>query len=53
MINAFLKQLQYFYQFIGNYLIYDRGYEPDKLVLHVGIIKPIFKNKGDPTQPEN
>lgn len=32
-------------------LIYDRGYVPDEWL--IGIIKPIFKNKGDPTQPEN
>lgn len=32
-------------------LIFDRGYVPDEWV--IGIIKPIFKNKGDPTQPEN
>ena len=31
--------------------IFDTGVIPDECL--IGIVKPFFKNKGDPTQPEN
>ena len=32
-------------------IIYDTGIVPDEWL--IGIVKPVYKNKGDPTQPEN
>ena len=32
-------------------MIFDSGFVPDQWLL--GVVKPIYKNKGDPTSPEN
>ena len=32
-------------------LIFDSGFVPEEWL--IGVVKPIYKNKGDPTQPEN
>ena len=38
------------YTKLFNLIFYTRGLPDEQLT---GIVKPIFKNKGDPTQPEN
>lgn len=45
-INVFLPVFKKLFN-----VIFDSGIVPDEWL--IGIVKPIYKNKGDPTKPEN